>query len=76
MKTYEYTAPACWAPYLINGDPSGLIYEDIEAADKWIESIGLGAPVGCEDAGFVHYHDAFEFMALASDCETYTFLEH
>lgn len=27
------------APYLVNGDPSGLNQEDIENIDKWVESM-------------------------------------
>jgi hypothetical protein len=69
-----YTAPSAWACYFINGDASGLEDDEIDAADAFIDSIGMGAPVSCDDAGFVTFHDAREFMPLAADCQTYTFL--
>lgn len=65
-------APSQWASYLISGDESGTP-EEREACDRWIESEGMGAPVSCEDYGFMWKHDACEF-ALAADCQTYTFL--
>jgi len=67
------TAPSSWASYLINGDASGLDDGEEAAADAWIDSLGWGAPTGCEDAGFIAYHDAHQF-ALASDCQVYSFL--
>lgn len=72
-RIVKYTAPSAWASYLINGDDSGL--EDGEQAqcDAWLAIIGLGAPVGCDDAGFIHYHDAYGFCPLGADCQTYTF---
>lgn len=74
MKTTTYIAPSAWASYLINGDASGLEGAEQAACDAWIASVGLGDPVGCENAGFVHYHDARAHMPLAADCQEYTFL--
>lgn len=67
------TAPSHWASYLINGDASGLEDDEQAQCDAWIESVGLGAPVSCEDAGFIHHHDAYNVMPLGADCQTYTF---
>ncbi len=73
FETFTATAPTDWASYLINGDASGLDDNEERQADEWIDSLGWGAPVGCEDAGFIAWHDAREF-ALASDCHEYEFL--
>jgi hypothetical protein len=73
MRAIELTAPSHWAPYLINGDDSGLEPEELENAKRWLKYNTLGLPVSCEDAGFMRYHDATAF-ALAADCQTYTFL--
>lgn len=68
------TAPSCWASYLINADASGLDESEKGACDAWIERLGWGAPVSCDDAGFIAYHDARQECPLASDCHIYTFL--
>ncbi len=74
LRAVEYTAPSCWASYLINGDSSGISDDDVSQCDAWVDSIGHGSPVSCEEAGFMHHHDARQFCPLAADCETYTFL--
>ena len=68
----SYTAPSCWAPYLINGDASGIEDADQAEADAMVDQVGCGSPVSCEDAGFVHRPD---FGKLAGDCQTYSFLK-
>lgn len=73
---YEYRAPSSWAPYLINGDASGLEDAERARADAFMAWVGAGAPVSCEDAGFVHHHDAWAFCPLSADCQVYTFLKH
>jgi hypothetical protein len=73
MDTFTRTAPACWASYLINGDASGIDDDDIAAADVFAEQYGM--PVDCEDAGFIHHHDAYHIMPLGADCQRYTFFE-
>lgn len=73
FEVYKLTAPSSWAPYLINGDDSGLEPADVAASDSWIEREGLGLPVSCDDAGFIWRHDASR-EALASDCQEYVFL--
>ncbi len=71
LEAEQYTAPSHWASYLINGDASGIDDRDIAQADAFVESVGCGAPVNCEDAGFIHCPD---YGDLAADCRTYTFL--
>ena len=79
-----YTAPACWASYLINGDASGIDQEDIDGADAMVGDIGCGSPVSCGDDGEEPWfsskadymtHDA-DGNALAGDFLTYTFLRN
>jgi len=65
------TAPSHWACYFINSDDSGMEPADIAAADAFANWLG-GVPVDCEDAGFIAYHDARQFMPLAADCQLYT----
>lgn len=74
IETAEFTAPAAWASYLINGDSSGLDFYtpgETEKADAWAESLP-GPIVDCRDAGFIHWHDARAFLPLAADCQFYT----
>ena len=68
-----HTAPSAWASYLINGDDSGIDAADKAAADAWLESLNLGAPVDCTDAGFMGHHDAYNVCPLAADCQSYAF---
>ena len=76
LKTINYTLPAFWACYLINGDASYL--EDNEALQIEAFIAGEGLPWGClscsEDNGnFCKFHDARPYGVLACDCLTYTF---
>lgn len=74
LKQINITAPSAWASYFINGDASGLEDEEIKAADSFIKRQGVGMPSSCEDAGFIHWHDAYEECPLAADCQEYIFL--
>lgn len=77
LHPVTYTLPSTWAPYLINGDASGLDDEEIEEAHAFLDSFGLGWPVECVDDGFRHYNNAHHIgprAALAQDCQRYTFL--
>jgi len=74
VTIHELTAPSYWASYLINGDDSGLETDEKKACDAWINRVGLGVPVDCEDAGFRWRHDADNEMPKGADCQTYTFL--
>lgn len=69
-----YTAPSSWASYFINGDDSGLEEDEKRAADDFLAWAVLGAPVSCEDAGFIRRPDSFAVYPYAADCQTYTFL--
>jgi hypothetical protein len=68
----QCTAPSAWASYLINDDPGDLEDSEITTINKWLTANNLGYCVDCEDAGFLHRHDASGY-ALAADCQTYTF---
>lgn len=68
------TAPSHWAPYLINGDDSGMAPEDKAQADAFVRRLDCGLPVSCDDAGFLWRHDARNECDLGADCQTYAFL--
>jgi len=52
------TAPAYWAPYLINGDSEGMSESEIRAADTFAEWLG-GRLVSCSESEFFAWnHDA------------------
>jgi hypothetical protein len=73
-RTVTGTAPSHWASYLINGDASGIMPDDIAQADKFAEFLGA-TPMDCTDAGFMWSHDAMRVCgALAADCRTYSAL--
>ncbi len=63
----SFTGPACWAPYLINGDASGLEDAEHSYCDKVTE--GLGACVDAIDQGFLSNPD----YGLAGNCCEYRF---
>jgi hypothetical protein len=73
FETITATAPSYWACYFINGDAGDMDDTEIAQADAFADWLG-GNIVSCEDAGFIHHHDARSFGALASDCQTYTAL--
>lgn len=73
LEIIESTAPSHWASAVINGDYSGMEDSDIAQCDGWLDWVDCGAPVSCDDAGFMRYHDAAQFGVLASDCQTYVF---
>jgi hypothetical protein len=73
MNDYiQCTAPSAWASYLINDDATGLDDGESAIIDAWLEYNQLGHCYDCEDAGFLHRHDASGY-ALAADCQLYTF---
>jgi hypothetical protein len=65
----SFTGPACWAPYLINGDATGL--EDGEQAECDRVTEGLGHCVDAIDVGFMSRPD----YGLAGECCEYRFQE-
>ena len=64
------TAPSYWAPYLINGDPSGLEDDEIAAADAFTDG---KLCIDAEEVGFKSFHDAWAYCPFAADCCEYTF---
>lgn len=52
----QITGPAHWAPYLINGDISGLTDEDIEAINLWLEREGVAEVLSCGDEAYFTWH--------------------
>lgn len=73
LETVTATAPSHWACYFIYGDVGDMEDNEIAQANAFAAWLG-GNIVDCEDAGFIHYHDARQFGVLASDCQTYTAL--
>jgi hypothetical protein len=74
FETVSATAPSYWACYFINGDAGDMSDEEIAQADAFADWLG-GNIVSCdEDAGFLTYHDAQPFGALAADCLVYVAL--
>jgi hypothetical protein len=73
LDTVTATAPSHWACYFVNDDTGDMDDNEIAQADAFAQWLG-GNIVDCEDAGFMHWHDARQFGVLASDCCTYTAL--
>jgi hypothetical protein len=73
FDTITGTAPSHWACYFINGDEGDMEDAEIAAADAFAEWLG-GNIVSCEDADFIHFHDAHQFYPFGADCQTYTAL--
>lgn len=73
FKTITATGPSHWACYFINSDVGDMEDDEIAQADAFAVWLG-GSIVDCEDAGFIHWHDARQFGVLPSDCQTYTAL--
>lgn len=74
LEPVTATAPSAWASYLINSDDSGLDDKEILAIQQWLAHIGCGNPVSCDDAGFIHHHNARQFWPFSADCQRYVFL--
>lgn len=76
LEVIEATAPSAWASYLINGDDSGIEEGERREADAFVAFVAAGAPVGCEDAGFMWYSNARDWgcTSTGADCQTYSFL--
>ena len=69
IETHEYTLPAYWASYLINGDASGFDIantpDDPDAGtreqleiDQWLESEGFPRFVDCGEQYFSWWNEA------------------
>ena len=59
VEPIEYTLPAYWASYLINGDSSGLSAEEIAEANKFLASVNAYC-VSCADE-WSEGHNEFGF---------------
>ena len=77
MRETFRTLPSFWAPYLINGDSTGMTDAERRQADDFLTLHRLPAPVSCEDIGFRRYNDAHELggeAAKGQNCSAYGFL--
>ena len=67
----EYTLPAYWASYLINGDDSGIQAWQRKEIDEFLKREKLGPAVGVsEETYFKRYND---YNMSGGDVATYTF---
>ncbi len=73
---HEYTLPAYWASYLINGDDSGTSLEDLKACDQFIADNNLirSRFCDCSEQFFSSRCDAPN--QLAGDRCMFTYLTH
>ncbi len=74
LTSIEYTLPAYWASYLVNGDASGLEDGEQETIDAWLSSQGnIGQCVDVsEDTWFAWRNDSNN--GLGGDVATFAFL--
>lgn len=79
LITVTASAPAHWAPYLVNGDGCGLDPDDADAAEKFADWLlgadwrGGGISAG-DDEFFAWQHDAARFGVLGATCCEYSAL--
>lgn len=80
IRIFTATAPACWAPYLINGDASGIEESDIQSANAFLQHCLGGwekeggeayGPTDAEECGFTAYTNASN---LGCNAAKYTFV--
>lgn len=71
VTTYTTTAPAHWASYIVNDDPTSLDEDDITACDRWLASLDGPVCGVAEGEFFTHYHDAFAYLPLGATCVEY-----
>ena len=71
MQSETRTLPAYWAPYLINGDATGMEWEEVQEVEDFLEREGLASPVDCEFTGFSWMNDA---NAVGGDVADFTFI--
>lgn len=57
MNQIEYTLPASWASYLINGDATGLSRGEEEQIDAFLARKNLPSPVDCSENSWFAYHN-------------------
>lgn len=73
LDVLEFTLPAYWASYLINGDSSGIDDDDKAAADRFLQENNLPAPVSCSDESWFSWHND-SGNGLGGDVLEYSFL--
>lgn len=74
IEAAEYTLPAYWASYLINGDASGIEDSDQADCDAFIASIPGWYCASCADEShFAHRNDSGN--GLAGDVLEFTFIK-
>lgn len=70
FKVSEFTLPAYWASYLINGDCSGMEYNEIMEVDAWLSKHrDIGICVSCSDEQYFG-----TFNGLGCDLLDYAFI--
>lgn len=72
LETREYTLPAYWASYLINGDSSGISDEEKSQADEWLKEKQLPAPASCSDESWFAWRN--DAANLGGDVMEFVFL--
>lgn len=73
IKTTTATAPAYWAPYLINADRSGMEDHELDQCDAWTVRV-CGAQYRVVDAPGDPYFGCFEGQGV--DLLDYTLLSY
>lgn len=73
MEIEEYTLPAYWASYLINGDASGLEDGEQERIDAWLKAHGNPWCLGCSDESYFKHTFYDVGGELAGDALDYQF---
>lgn len=71
IKVTRHTAPAHWAPALINGDESSLDDSDIAAIARWRAFIAPAYVVSCEDESWFGYSEQ-----LGLKCSMLEYIAH
>lgn len=72
LTPVNYTLPAFWASYLINGDDSGLEHSERREANLFIAEHDLPFPVSCSDESWFSWRN--DATLLGGDVMEYTFL--
>ena len=73
MTAPQAIGRAIWAPYLINGDCSGLDDSDIRDADQFARYVG-GYIFDCSDESFFARPE-YPPQSLAGDCVEFHFID-
>ena len=71
IETLEYTLPAYWASYLINGDASGLKDGEQAAIDAFISKESKPRPIYFVDVGESYFARSNDANSLGGDVADY-----